>query len=306
MIKRIEIEKLGTFTGHRDCIYSLEPNLEENGFFTSGSDGLVAKWNLSNPDQGTLVAKIPNTVYAMVRIPGEEILVVGQNFEGIHIIDLTVNKEKASLKLTDKAIFDIKFSNGKLYIAVGEGELIKVSYPELLIEKRLKISDQHLRALAVNEQENTLAVGSSDNSITLLDLDTLALKQKVSGHTNSVFALTYDTKYNHLLSGSRDAHMKVWDAQDGYGLKEDIVAHMYTINHIAYRKDGKFFATCSKDKSVKVWDARTFRLLKVIDKARHAGHGTSVNKLLWLSDDELVSCSDDRSISVWKIYNLPE
>ena len=25
----------------------------------------------------------------------------------------------------------------------------------------------------------------------------------------------------------------------------------------------------------------TFKLLKVIDKSRHAGHGTSVNKLLW-------------------------
>jgi WD40 repeat protein len=56
------------------------------------------------------------------------------------------------------------------------------------------------------------------------------------------------------------------------------------------------------DKSIKVWDAQAFRLLKVIDKARHAGHGTSVNKLLWTNfDDQLLSASDDRSISVWQI-----
>ncbi|HEU5146590.1 MAG TPA: WD40 repeat domain-containing protein, partial [Chryseosolibacter sp.] len=39
-----------------------------------------------------------------------------------------------------------------------------------------------------------------------------------------------------------------------------------------------------------------------IDRARHAGHGTSVNKLLWTQyQDELLSASDDRSISVWQI-----
>jgi WD40 repeat protein len=77
---------------------------------------------------------------------------------------------------------------------------------------------------------------------------------------------------------------------------------MYAINHIEYSPDGSYFATCSMDKSVKIWSAKDFQLLKVIDKARHAGHGTSVNKLFWSSYmDQLVSCSDDRTISVWNV-----
>jgi len=56
------------------------------------------------------------------------------------------------------------------------------------------------------------------------------------------------------------------------------------------------------DKSIKVWDAETFQLLKVIDKARHAGHGTSINKVLWTNfNNLLLSASDDRSISTWDI-----
>ena len=48
--------------------------------------------------------------------------------------------------------------------------------------------------------------------------------------------------------------------------------------------------------------AHTFKLLKVIDKARHAGHGTSVNKLLWTGHEELlISAGDDRAISVWDL-----
>ena len=56
------------------------------------------------------------------------------------------------------------------------------------------------------------------------------------------------------------------------------------------------------DKSIKVWDTTELKLLKVIDKARHAGHGTSVNKLLWTSfNDQLISASDDRTLSVWSL-----
>jgi WD40 repeat protein len=57
------------------------------------------------------------------------------------------------------------------------------------------------------------------------------------------------------------------------------------------------------DKSIKVWDAVSFKLLKVIDRARYAGHGTSINKLLWTPyQNQVVSCSDDRSLSVWKLH----
>jgi WD40 repeat protein len=56
------------------------------------------------------------------------------------------------------------------------------------------------------------------------------------------------------------------------------------------------------DKSIKVWNSNEFKLLKVIDKARHAGHGTSVNKLVWTSfNNQLVSASDDRTLSIWQI-----
>jgi WD40 repeat protein len=87
-----------------------------------------------------------------------------------------------------------------------------------------------------------------------------------------------------------------------YSLEKSIVAHMYAINHIAFSPQETLFVTCSMDKSIKVWDAITFQLLKVIDRARFAGHGTSVNKLLWTTyHGQIVSGSDDRTLSVWQL-----
>jgi WD40 repeat protein len=159
-----------------------------------------------------------------------------------------------------------------------------------------------LRCLALNEERNELAAGYSDHSICIFEADTLKLKKQIDAHTNSVFTVAYTPDGKFLLSAGRDAHLRIWNVEKNYEEHEAIIAHLFTINHITFSPDGKYFATCSLDKSVKIWDTATFKLLKVIDKARHAGHGTSVNKLFWTAhENALVSCSDDRTISVWDI-----
>ncbi|WP_369826532.1 hypothetical protein [Siphonobacter sp. BAB-5405] len=46
---RLHIEKIDTFAGHRDAIYALEAAPEPGQFFSSGSDGLVIRWDLADP-----------------------------------------------------------------------------------------------------------------------------------------------------------------------------------------------------------------------------------------------------------------
>jgi WD40 repeat protein len=128
------------------------------------------------------------------------------------------------------------------------------------------------------------------------------MNHEFRAHKNSVFALRYSPDGKYLLSGGRDAHLNIWDHKENYRLKESIIAHMYAIHSIDYREDGRFFATCSMDKTIKIWDAENFKLLKVIDKSRHGGHLTSVNKIFWSNyKNRLISCSDDRSISIWEL-----
>jgi WD40 repeat protein len=234
------------------------------------------------------------------------VLVVGHNLDGIHIIDWRTRQELYSLQLTKGSIFDIQSYQHRLLIATSEGELIVADGPGRAIKSRIQVSRESARCIAVNAKSGEFAVGSSDNHIRIFDLQTDALKKEWKAHANSVFTLCYSPDGRLLLSGSRDAHLRIWDVTKDYDAVDDIAAHLYAINHITFSPDFKHFVTCSMDKSVKVWDASNGRLLKVIDKARHAGHGTSVNKLLWTSfNNQLISASDDRTISVWEILFEP-
>jgi WD40 repeat protein len=296
-----QISKLATLTGHRDCVYVIESG-EGSVFFTGSGDGMVVMWDINDPETGLVVAKFEHSVYSLKYLKERNQLLIGQNFQGVHLLDLASKKEVASTKITDASIFDIKVSKEFIFVGTGDGTLIVLDINDLTTISKMKLSEKSLRVIALHPDGKTLAVGFSDHSFKIIDLEKLKINLSIVGHTNSVFTLRYDAKGKHLLSAGRDAHLKVWDVEDGYTLKKDIVAHMFAINHIDYSPDYSLFATCSMDKSIKIWDSSEFRLLKIIDKARHTGHGTSVNKVLWSDfNNYLLSCSDDRTISIWDL-----
>jgi WD40 repeat protein len=299
-MQTVTVKKVHAFSGHRDCVYTLQPSGNAQLFFSGAGDGMIVKWDRQQPDQGELIAKLPNSVYALHYHEPTNLLLAGHNYDGIHVLEWENKKEVGSLHSTRAAIFDIQSWDSKLVVASGDGMITRIDLQTLTIHDKKKHSEKSVRTIAIQKNRGELAVGYSDNFIRVFDWDTLALKHEWQAHSNSVFTLRYTPDGNFLLSGSRDARLKMWDVTSNYSLATEVVAHLYAINHVEFSPNGKHFVTCSMDKSIKVWDLEEMRLLKVIDKARHAGHGTSVNKLLWTTD-QLLSASDDRSISAWDI-----
>ncbi|MFN3997575.1 WD40 repeat domain-containing protein [Algoriphagus sp.] len=301
-MSKIQVNKLHTLTGHNDCIYALTEGSDPRFFYTGAGDGMVVEWDLDLPKDGKLIAKLPHSIYALAVDRERNLLIIGHNFEGIHVIDLNENKEIWNLKLTDQAIFDIKVFGNEVLIGTGDGILVVVDIEERSVKKHIKLSSKSIRVMSIAPEKRQLALGLSDHSIKILDLaNNYQPISNLVGHTNSVFALNYSPNEKILVSAGRDAHMKFWESNN-YTLSENIVAHMYAINYLSFKEDGRYLVSCSMDKSIKVWDAVNYKLMKVIDKARNAGHGTSINKVLWSTySGHVISISDDRTISIWQI-----
>ena len=296
----MQVEKIDTFSGHRDCVYTLEKTKNPHQFFSAGGDGLVILWDLTMPDVGELFAQIPASIYALCIDELRNQLWVGQNFEGIHLIDVDSKQEIKSIKITSSSIFDIKIFENNAFIGLSDGTIVVMDVADFEVRKHIKASDKSVRNIAVNPFLREFAVAYSDFSVKIFDLQDFSLKLVVNQHINSVFTICYSPDFQYLITAGRDAHLKILDVNNNYNLLQDIAAHLFAINDLKFSPDGKYFATCSMDKSIKIWDSKEYKLLKVIDKARHAGHGTSINKLWWSEyENLLVSASDDKKISVW-------
>lgn len=302
---RPEVHKIAALTGHRDAVYALAGG-PGSAVYSSGADGLVVGWDAADPARdGEVLARVENSVYALRHVPALNWLVLGHNFQGLQAIDLSQKTLVRAAALPPVAVFEIVVSERRqrLYAGLADGTLAVLALPDLRLEKLLRVAQgKSLRCLALHEGRAELAVGSSDALTRILDLDSLALKYTLGESTNSVFAVAYSPDGGTLLTAGRDAQIRAWDVAAGYALAQTVGAHMYTINHLAFSPDGRYLASCSLDKSIKIWDAADRTLLRVLDRARAAGHGTSVNRLVWPgAANRLVSCSDDRSLAVWQV-----
>ena len=300
---KLNTQKKAQLTGHNAAIFALAPGQTPNEFLSGAGDGWVVRWDLEEPELGRLIAKVETQIFSLLHLPERNTIVAGNMNGGVHWVNLLNPEENRNIAHHQKGVFGICRTVNDVFTVGGDGIVTRWSADASRTIESLQLSHQSLRCIDYQPDRNELAVGSSDNSIYLLDADTLQIKRQLpQAHDNSVFVCRYAPNGRLLLSGGRDAHLKAWDLDNDASLLSSQPAHWFTINDIAFHPSGAWFATGSRDKTIKIWASESLQLVKVLEGVRDGGHFNSVNRLFW-SDyhGQLVSASDDRSMIVWNI-----
>lgn len=289
-------------TGHNGAIFQLGPLEQDQFFLSAAGDGWVARWDLDDPDTGKLIAKVETQLFSAHYLDQSNQLVLGNMNGGVHWVPLDDPENTKNIAHHQMGVFAFVETNAHLLSAGGTGVLSRWEPSSRTCLESFHLSNQSLRCLDYSPARHELAVGSSDTNIYLLDPDSFEVRHTFTGaHQNSVFTVRYHPDGTHLLSGGRDAHLRIWSLNT-LQQEKALPAHWYTLNDLQFAPNGKWFATASRDKTIKIWDAKTFDLLKVLETARDKGHVNSVNSLYWSTyNDLLISASDDRTIIVWEI-----
>ncbi|MEM6724956.1 MAG: WD40 repeat domain-containing protein [Bacteroidota bacterium] len=286
----MEAKKLHHLRGHKSAIYSVCRFKDETTFITAGGDGMAAVWDLKEPENGKVLAKVETQLFQVGYFHGHQILALGNMNGGIHFVDLSTGKNVQNLMAHEKGVFGFMELEGHFISIGGKGALIKWSLDKLQATESIRLTSQSLRGIAYSRERRELAVGASDHHIYLLDVDDLTIKHRIeNAHDSSVFSLVYHPDGDHLITGGRDARLRCFDLR-AYQQVEEKPAHFYTINDLSLHPNGHLLATASRDKTIKIWDVNTFELKKVLDLVRYGAHANSVNALFWSSyRDTLVS-----------------
>lgn len=136
-------------------------------------------------------------------------------------------------------------------------------------------------------------------SFLLNSSDTIAQRLETvvqRGHYEAVKAVAFTPDGKHLLSGSRDKTIKLWDLSTGHEIRS-YLGHKSTINDLAVTSDGKFFVSGSADYTAKLWNIFTGELVRSFQG--HSNYLTSIA----ISQDEnyLLTGGYDREAILWDI-----
>ncbi len=322
----IYIKKQAQLTGHQGAIFTLIEGRTPAHVISGAGDGWLVEWDLMNPDLGKLIAKTETKIYSAYFLKERNLLIAGNMDGGVHFINLDDTSKNKDIAHHKTYVFDIKKIGSYIYTLGGDGMLTKWDIDNFKSLESHHLSSKNLRSLDYSIEKNELAIGASDGNIYLLNPELDLLKTIKKAHNSSIFTVKYAQNGNFLLSGGRDAQLKLWDLSQNTDSTsrinreevtpiplESISAHWYTINAIAFHPHiPTLFATASRDKSIKIWRINTdpsrgnregvLVLEKVIDTIRYGCHTHSVNALYWSPfNNQLISASDDRTLIVWNI-----
>lgn len=290
--------------GHKDAVYKLVKNGEEgNEFYSVSGDGMVVLWNLNDLENGRAIASFDVAVYSLIVIPNSPVIVVGLRFGSIYFID-TKEKKILSHINVNETVYDLCLLNdAKTIVGVTiKGQLVFIDIEKMELKETRKVSEENGRHITLSEDGTRLYTGWSDGTVKIYDSSTLEETYSFEANEKSVFCILQDTKNHRLLTGGRDARIKIWDMQNGFEAFLNIPAHNYTVNAMVFSPDKLQFASASRDKSVKIWDTASLELLKVVGYPKYPEfHTHSVNSIIWFNESTIISAGDDKKIKIWTV-----
>ncbi len=114
------------------------------------------------------------------------------------------------------------------------------------------------------------------------------------GHAGTVRSCSWSPDGRHLVSGSSDQTLKIWDAESGHCLRT-LGSHTSDVNSCAWSPDGLRLASGCDDRVLKVWKVETGECLLTWE-----AHANSVDSCAWSPDGRLLaSGSFDETLKVW-------
>jgi WD40 repeat protein len=298
----VSAKKKTVFSGHKGPVYTITNGVGDGEILSGSSDQRLGSWNLETGETADFSAHMPTHIIALASIPDSKIIVAGTSGGTVHFLDPANKKEVKAEKYFDSQVFDIAIceKHHLLFVSSGDGRIVVTDLISFEKLKTLQLSNEKVRNIAIHPNGDSAAVATSNGNLHIFSLPLMQETNNWHAHDLAANCVSWEPGGKYLLSGGRDAHLKVWNAERNFELIQDIPAHNYAIYSITFSPDGQYFATASRDKTVKVWNAENQQLLLRINKEKQDGHVNSVNKVIWTKEG-LVSTGDDRAIILWEI-----
>lgn len=302
---KIKVTKIAEFSGHRDSLYALTSNPERTVFYSAGADGWVVAWQKGGEDLGKLIGEVPESIYSACLDAANERIIVGTRLGNIYILPLSGGSPRM-VQAHKGGIFCLILLADGSFLSGGEDGMIYRWDSDLRAKTPWMQCHGSVRSIHFPENNDLFAVGSSDHKVRWGWFSDPASVQVLSAHTQSVFAVRWDHEGRFLYSAGRDAMLRRWEPGTGSEPQIEIPAHLYHIHYLDIHPTGDLMLSCSMDKTIKIWQLPDLKLLKVVDLAKFQAHRNSVNKVLWIGENEFISCGDDRTVQHFKFEYLIE
>ena len=268
-------------------------NLNNNKIATGSYDGTIKIWNLNLSTNNQETIKEEGNVLCLLEFE-ENMLLSGNNKNNINLWNLKSLKLSFSFKGHKLWVNALTKINNQLFASCSNDNQIRIwDYKNKICTK---ILNGHLKGIftLITLKNGYLCSGGADLSIKIWDINCDKCKATLLGHKKWIKCLCELTP-NYIISGSDDRSIKLWSNNK---CKYTFLGHERSVRTIC-RVDNNFFVSGSFDKTIRIWDYHNLYCVQII-----YAHSDLILITLMISSGQLISCSNDHKIKIWKKFKI--
>ena len=131
MEKTIKYTHLENLTGHQSGIYALMQGEEINELISSGGDGVLIAWKLSEHSTSKVIASVKEVIFSMIKTPVKGVYLLGTMNGNVYSVNRNTNEVIKYSDLHISGVFDMLFLNDHRLATIGGDDLERSSSPNL-------------------------------------------------------------------------------------------------------------------------------------------------------------------------------
>ncbi|PVU94007.1 hypothetical protein BB561_002859 [Smittium simulii] len=170
----------------------------------------------------------------------------------------TLNQKDEEIRRN--SLSTIPFNVNSNFLNSSENVLITIP-SSVTYRINTKLSEIH--SISVSPHKGLVAVGGDNTEVLLIDYESSQKKSKLSGCTNSVFDVTFNSFGSLLAAACSDNSIYIWNV-DSKSLTKVLTGHIGRVVAIKFNQDSTKIISCSIDRTIKVWDIQSGNCLKTL------------------------------------------
>lgn len=279
--KYIYKNKKNDFAGHKYPVRALTLNKNQNSLYSTGTDGLILKWNINNNTDTLSFYNTTITNRILLVSPGYNYLIAGCD-DG-KLIKFSINNADTAkaivLHTFNNPVNWAAFINNKsLLVSTNKGENVIVNIDDNTIkeiDKKLVIKESYKYQnglLTLNGDGKLLYINNIDNFDaqpwttyfeTTGKIARIDEMEKAVDNTIKINSIALSNNGKYLVIGDINGNIIVFDAKTRQQ-EHRLTGHTARINQLVFDKTDGFLASASNDGTVRIWKTDDFNLVPFV------------------------------------------
>lgn len=237
----------------------------EDKFMSSGQDGIINMWTLTNAKQESFKSAMG---LQGIDMSWKESFFATCGHDGVELWDMHRSSPISQFQWGSDTNNKVKFnpSENHLLCSISNDRSVMIcdTRTNLAVANfklQLKSND-----LAWNPREPiNFVLANEDGNLYAFDLRKLSEANKIfKDHVNSVTSVSFSPTGKEFVSGSFDKTVRIFDIRDGRSREVYHTRRMQWIYSVEFSGDGKFVMTGSDDTNIRIWKSQSHVPLKVL------------------------------------------